>query len=89
MEICAPLKENVRKIVQDFPLTLVSESVIIGLNFIITALKKRSICGRFSESHRSVRGGSRNQRKALWSSIHKRGPVQPVSVNEGETAEEF
>ena len=32
-------------------------------------MKKRSICGGFSENRRLVRGGNRKQRRALWSSI--------------------
>ena len=60
----------------------------IDHKFILTAMKKRSICGGFSESRRLVRGGSAKQRRALWSSMHKRGLMHPVSVNEGGTAED-
>lgn len=89
MEICACWAENDPKIVQVVLLTLQGETGKIETKLILTAMKKRSICERLSENRRLVRDGSEKQRKALWSSLSQRGLMQPVSVNEGGTAEEF
>ena len=47
-------KEISGKVVQLFALTRWDKSGIIDHKFITTAMKKRSICGGFSESYRLV-----------------------------------
>jgi len=59
--------------VQFFALTEKEKSVIINHKLIITAMKKRSICGAFAESCRLVWGSSAKQRRALWSSVTREG----------------
>ena len=44
-----------------------------------TALKKRSICGGFSENRRLVRADNRKQRRALWSSIFTKRADEIIS----------
>lgn len=63
------MAEKKQKSVQLFALTFGRKNGIINHKFIITAMKKRSICGGFSENRRLVRADNRNQRRALWSSF--------------------
>jgi len=58
--------------VQFFALTRWDKSGIIDHKFIKPAMKKRSICGGFSESYRVVRDNSRKQRRALWSRLSQK-----------------
>lgn len=64
------------------------ENGIIIHKLIFTAMKKKSICGGFSENRRLVRADNRKQRRALWSSISQER-ADDESVNEGGTAEDF
>ena len=78
------------KVVQLFALTRWDKSVIIDHKFIKHCDEKEEYLRRiFREPSVGVRRESEPEKGTLEQYFHKRGLMQPVSVNEGGTAEDF
>ena len=72
---------------QFFALTEKEKSVIINHKLIITAMKKRSICGAFAESG-WCEAAVRN-REGHFGAVSQERVDASASINEGGTAEDF